>query len=356
MSSDYLCLRVREPNEGQLSAEALEQSSPNLSSTQTVELGFEEAPLGTMQDGEVIITAGYSSLNYKDTMAAAGNRTIVSRLPHIPGIDAAGTIFESSADGFKPGDRVMVAHADFGTLSNGGFSQLIRVPADWVYLLDKSIDPRTAMIFGTAGFTAAASVKKIIEAGIKPEHGPVAVTGATGGVGSLAIFMLAKFGYETIAVTGKPESLDWLLGIGAAKAFDRKAFIETPDRPLLKGRFAAGVDTVGGPCLNTLIKSTMHNGLVTACGMVGGVGMDLTVFPFILRGVTLAGIDSANISRDQRIEVWNWISENFADAFDTEPFKRLYHEIPFADLLEKLDEMRNGTHQGRTLVRMSENA
>jgi acrylyl-CoA reductase (NADPH) len=296
--------------------------------------------------GDVLIRVAYSSLNYKDALACQGHPGVVRAFPHIPGIDCAGTVIESAAEEFRPGDEVLVTGYELGAGHWGGFAAQVRVPAEWVVPLPPGLSPRDAMIYGTAGFTAAQSVTAIVERGIEPDRGPVVVTGATGGVGSLAVAMLAKLGYDVAAVTGKRERHEWLRRLGANRVLDREEVYDESDRPLLASQWAAAVDTVGGQTLATLLRCLQHRGCVAACGLVGGAELHTTVYPFILRGVTLAGIDSAKCPRPQRLEMWH----KLADAWCIDRLNELADEITLDNLPDRVQKILNGQLVGRTIV------
>src|SRR3954447_12185617 len=264
----------------------------------------ERLSLNDLSADEVLIRVKYSSLNYKDALASQGHPGVVRTLPHVPGIDCAGRVVESTSPDYKAGDEVLVTGYDLGAGHWGGYAGFVRVPAEWIVPLPSGLTLRETMIYGTAGFTAAQCVAAIIARGIEPSRGPVVVTGSTGGVGSIAVAILAKLGYEVDAVTGKAEHHDWLRKLGARTILSRDDVSDDSDRPLLRSRWAAAVDTVGGKPLATILRSTGHRGCVAACGLVAGTDVPLTIYPFILRGVMLAGIDSANCPRAERLEMW----------------------------------------------------
>jgi len=330
MSADapFPCFLVRKDAEGRVTA--------------AVETTTREA----LPPGDVLIEVAYSSLNYKDALACRGHPAVVKAFPHVPGIDCAGSVVESRSPNFKPGDEVLVTGYELGAGQWGGFAEFVRVPAEWVVPLPAGLKLRDAMSYGTAGFTAAQCVTAIVERGIRPERGPVVVTGATGGVGSLAVAILAKLGYEVAAITGKATQHNWLRRLGAAKIYGRKEVTDTTDRPLLSARWAAAVDTVGGVPLATIVRATQHRGCVTACGLVAGTNVPLTVFPFILRGVTLSGIDSAKCPRPQRLEMW----QKLAGPWRVEHLDELTEVITLDDLAKRVEEMLAGELVGRTLV------
>ncbi|MHC4400759.1 MAG: YhdH/YhfP family quinone oxidoreductase [Planctomycetota bacterium] len=267
--------------------------------------GLDRRPTFELPAGDVLIRVAYSSLNYKDALAARGHPGVARRFPHVPGIDAAGTVQESSSADFRPGDKVLVTSYELGAERWGGWADYVRVPADWVLPLPKGLSLEESMILGTAGLTAGLCVRALRHHEIAPESGEVVVTGATGGVGTLAVRLLAKLGYVVVAVSGKAEKHEWLRRQGAARVVTRKEMLDPSNRPLLSARWAGAVDTVGGAMLATLLRSMRSEGCVASCGLVGGDKLATTVYPFILRGVTLAGIDSAWCPRVRREEIWH---------------------------------------------------
>ncbi|MGI9429309.1 MAG: oxidoreductase [Bythopirellula sp.] len=309
----------------------------------------EAIALDDLPTGEVLIEVAYSSLNYKDALACQAHPGVVRKLPHVPGIDAAGTVVESSSSSFRAGDQVLVTGYDLGTTHWGGFCQYVRVPGDWVVAMPHGMTPQTAMSYGTAGFTAAQCVAAIQHHGIHPDDGEVVVTGASGGVGSLAVAMLAKLGYQVAAVTGKPERTDMLLRLGAAQTLARDEVHNDSAKPLLATRWAAAVDTVGGNTLATVVRSMTHRGCVAACGMAGGHDLAITVYPFILRGVTLAGIDSAQCPRASRLQIW----QRLAGELRLEKLATLTRTIRLEDVPAEAAAMLAGKTFGRTLVGLS---
>ena len=300
-----------------------------------------------LPEGEVLIRVEYSSLNYKDALSATGNKGVTRRYPHTPGIDASGTVAESDHGDFKAGDPVLVTGYDLGMNTAGGFGEYIRVPAEWVVPLPDTLSPRESMIYGTAGFTAALSVYKLEAFGIGADMGPVLVTGATGGVGSVALSLLAKDGYHVVAATGKESEKAFLTSLGAAEVIDREETRDVADRPLLKGRWAGVVDTVGGDILAAGIKSTMSHGAVTCCGNVVSGDLNLTVYPFIIRGVTLLGVDSANTLRETRLTIW----EKLASDWKLPHLDELCREITLDQLEEHISLILDGRLKGRTVVK-----
>lgn len=302
-----------------------------------------------LPDGDVLIRVNYSSLNYKDALSAIGNKGVTRSYPHTPGIDAAGTVADSRVDGFKKGAPVLVTGYDLGMNTSGGFGQYVRVPADWVVPLPKGLTPKESMIFGTAGFTAGMGILFLTER-VKPEDGPVLVTGATGGVGSVSVAVLAKLGYTVAAVTGKTAEAAFLKGIGASQIVSRADAADASGRPLLKAQWAGVLDTVGGEILATAIKSTHPWGTVTCCGNVASPDLPLTVFPFILRGVRLIGIDSQNCPMDIRRKVW----KHLAGDWKIDALHDLCTEIGLNGLDENIDLILKGLQKGRVVVDLSE--
>jgi putative YhdH/YhfP family quinone oxidoreductase len=305
--------------------------------------------LTDLPGGELLIEVKYSSLNYKDALSATGHKGITRNYPHTPGIDAAGTVVESKVPSFAPGDNVIITGFDLGANTSGGFGKYIRVPASWAVKLPQNLTLKESMVYGTAGLTAALSVFKLQRSQVTPDQGEIVVTGATGGVGCLAVGILAKAGYPVVAVTGKTGEKDFLINLGAKEVIPREAFIDTSGRPLLKARWAGAVDTVGGNILATAIKSTKQWGVVTCCGMVASDQLSLTVFPFILRGVTLVGIDSAECPMDTRLLLWKKLSEEWKLDLSA----GLVSECSLEGLDSKIDLMLAGKIRGRVVVNLS---
>ena len=303
--------------------------------------------LTDLPEGDVTIRVNYSSLNYKDALSATGNRGVTKTYPHTPGIDAAGYIEESSIGRFKTGDPVICTSYDLGMNTPGGFGQVIRVPADWIVKLPSGLTLRESMIFGTAGFTAGLSVRKLT-ASVKPEQGPVLVTGATGGVGSIAVAILAKLGYSVTAVSGKTDAEVFLRSMGVREIISREAFTKDSSSPLLRPVWAGAIDTVGGEFLATAIKSTMPLGVVTCCGNAASPQLPITVFPFILRGVTLAGVNSQSCPMPIRKEVWG----KLADEWKFDRLEDICTEISLEALSEKIPLILKGQLKGRTVVNL----
>lgn len=294
----------------------------------------------------VLIEVEYSSLNYKDALASQGHPGVVSKLPHVPGIDCAGKVVESASNNYRPGQQVLVTGYGLGSESWGGYSRFVRVPAEWVVPLPPGLTTRSAMVLGTAGFTAAQSVLALLQHGIEPGDGPVLVSGATGGVGILAVALLAKQGYEVAAVTGKADQHAMLKQLGAKEVLTRDDITPKKPSPLQKARWAGVIDTVGGAMLVNLLAQTHYRGCVTACGLVAGPDLATTVYPFILRGITLCGIDSAKCPRGPREEVWQFLSGDTAIELPEE----LIITVHLDELGDRIEQMLNGQVVGRTLV------
>jgi len=264
--------------------------------------------INELPPGEVLIKVGYSSLNYKDALSASGHRGVTRKYPHTPGIDAAGIVAESTSPLFRSGEAVIVTGFDLGMNTSGGFAEFIRVPASWPVKLPKSLTLKESMACGTAGFTAALSLLKLEQHGLAADQGPVLVTGATGGVGSTAVAILARAGYQVIAATGKTEAKEYLLALGATGVISRDDVNDSSGKPLLKEQWAGVIDTVGGNILATALKSTRYSGSVAACGLVASLDLPATVYPFILRGVSLLGIESSMCPSETRLEIWEKLS------------------------------------------------
>ena len=306
--------------------------------------------LDDLPEGELVVKVHYSSLNFKDALSSVGNPGVTRNFPHTPGIDAAGEVVSCADGSFQPGDQVIVTSYDLGMETDGGFGQLIRVPSKWALKLPEGLSLKESMMLGTAGLTAALSVHQLMESGVTPEQGPVLVTGATGGVGSLAVAMLAKIGFTVTAVTGKLEETPYLEGLGAAQVIDRETLLKGNDRPMLKPTWAGVVDCVGGDLLAAAIKSAQYDGVVTCCGLVASIDIPINVFPFILRGVRLIGIDSAECPMERRIQVW----KRLANELKLDNLTEMVDEITLAGVEEKVQLMLKGGMKRRALVNLLE--
>ncbi|MDM8536856.1 YhdH/YhfP family quinone oxidoreductase [Desulfobacterales bacterium HSG17] len=306
-----------------------------------------EVSTNDLPKGDVLIRVKYSSLNYKDALSSTGNRGVTRQYPHTPGIDAAGVVEKSQIDTIKVQDKVIVTSYDLGMNTSGGFGQYIRVPSDWIVKLPDKLTLKQSMIFGTAGFTAGMSVLKLVD-NIKPGDGDVLVTGATGGVGSLAAGILSHLGYSVSAVTGKTDT-SLLSSLGVKKIISRDEFLEDTKSAMLKANWAGVIDTVGGEILATAIKSMKLDGVVTCCGNVASADLPINVFPFILRGVSLYGIDSQHCPMPLRVKVW----EKLAGEWKFDMLENMYDEIFSGQLDDKIQSMLKGKLEGRTLLNLN---
>jgi len=305
-----------------------------------------ERDTADLPEGDVLIDVGYSSLNYKDALSATGNPGVTRKFPHTPGIDAAGVVAESTSDEFKAGDEVIVIGYDLGMNTPGGFAQRIRVPAGWVVARPQGLTLHQSMVIGTAGFTAALCVDKLENAGMTPDGGPVLVTGATGGVGCVAVMLLGKLGYEVAAVTGKEAQHDFLRSLGASSFLSREEAREGGDRPLLKERWGGVVDTVGGEILFNAVKSLRYGCSLAACGLVDSPSIPATVLPFILRNVNLLGVDSVELPRARKAEVW----QKLAGPWRLDGLEELEEPLTLDTLSAAIDRILAGDMVGRGVV------
>lgn len=314
----------------------------------SVTVEIKSLTLNDLPEGEVLVRVKYSSVNYKDGLASIPNGNIVTSYPFVPGIDLAGIVASSTDSRFKEGDEVIVTSYDLGVSHYGGFSEYARVPADWVVPLPKSgLSLKEAMIIGTAGFTAALSIQRLEENGLKPENGPVLVTGSTGGVGSIAVAMLSQSGYHVIASTGKESEYEYLRQLGAKEIISREEVSPEKIRPIGKQRWAGVVDPVGGKTLAYALSTTKHGGSVAVSGMTGGTNVPTTVFPFILRGVNLLGIDSAYCPMDVRVRLWERLA---SDLKPGQLLDQISNEVTLEGLPPVLAEILNAKVRGRTVV------
>ena len=307
-----------------------------------------ERDVEDLPEGDVLIDVQYSSLNYKDALSATGNPGVTRVFPHTPGIDAAGSVLASTDTRFAEGDAVVVIGFDLGMGTSGGFAERIRVPANWVVKLPEGLTARESMLIGTAGFTAAECVQKLEQAGMTPDSGPILVTGATGGVGSVAVKLLATLGYEVAAVTGKPEQHDWLRSLGASELLTREAAAEGAEKPLLAERWGGVVDTVGGDILFNGVKSLRYGCSLAACGLVAAPQFGASVLPFILRHVNLLGIDSVQLPLPQKTQIWSRLATDW--KLD---LSELEETLSLHDLSAAIDRILAGQMVGRGLVDLS---
>jgi len=308
---------------------------------------IKELSVSNLPAGELLIRVHYSSLNYKDALSASGNKGVTRNYPHTPGIDAAGVIVSAENDAFKAGEKVIVTGYDLGMNTSGGFSQYIRVPAAWAVKLPENLSLKEAMIIGTAGFTAGISVTRLTEL-IHPSNGKIIVTGATGGVGSVALSILSKLGYSTVAVSGKEAEYSYLKSLGADEIISRNDFQNMDNKPVLSAKYAGGVDTVGGPMLVNILKTLLPLGAVTTCGSVASTELNMTVFPFILRGISLIGISAQNYPMNLRQVLW----QKMASDWKPDNLMQIYTEIKPEDLKTTIESMLKGQLKGRTIVNL----
>ena len=300
---------------------------------------------GALGEGDVTVRVAYSTLNYKDGLAITGKGPVVRRFPMIPGIDMAGTVAHSTHPDYRPGDAVLLNGWGVGEAHPGGLAQRIRLKGDWLVPLPNAFTASQAMAIGTAGYTAMLCVLALERFGVTPDHGEILVTGANGGVGSVAVAVLAKLGYTVVASTGRPAEADYLKSLGAAEVVDRAQFSE-PGRPLGKERWAGAVDTVGSHTLANVCATARYRGVVTACGLAQGMDLPATVAPFILRGVTLAGIDSVMCPRPERLVAW----ERLATDLDIRKLDLITREIGLGEVIDTAALLIQGQIRGRVVV------
>lgn len=316
----------------------------------TVVSGPKQCDAAELPPGEVLIRVAWSSLNYKDALAARGHPGVAKQLPHIPGVDIAGTVTESQDARFRPGQAVLACAYDLGAGRWGGWSQYARVPADWAMPLPRGLSLREAMVIGTAGFTSALCVRALQDHGVTPTSGEVVVTGASGGVGSIAVMLLGQLGYHVVAVTGKSDQADRLRRWGAAEVAARNAVLDASPKPLLSARWAGAVDTVGGQTLDTLVRQTKLHGCVAACGNASGPELKLTVFPFILRGVILAGVDAAWYPMPERRATWDRLATSWKPPY----LEELAIETDLPHLDGYVESILRGEVAGRVVVKIQD--
>jgi len=314
----------------------------------TVQGRLVDAALNELSAGDVLIKAAYSSVNYKDALAATGAGKIIRRFPLVGGIDVSGTVVSSGDSRFKSGDEVLVTGYDLGVAHDGGYAEYVRVPADWVVRVPQGLSPFDVMAIGTAGFTAALSIVELERNGLAPSNGPVIVTGASGGVGSVAIQCLAARGYTVTALTGKDDQHEFLKSLGAADVLSRNA-LQMGTKPLEKMLWAGAVDAVGGDTLAWLTRTMMYGGAIANSGLTGGTDLKTTVLPFILRGIKLLGIDSAMCPMPARLEVWRRLATDLKPA----KLQAIAQEIPLEDLPRAFATLLEGQARGRFVVRVS---
>lgn len=309
--------------------------------------GLEDLTVDNLPPGDVLVRVHYSSLNYKDMLSASGNRGVTKNYPHTPGIDAAGIVEQCATADFKPGDEVIVTSYDLGMNTSGGLGEYIRVPASWVVKKPEGLSLRESMIFGTAGFTAALSILRLTDFGLD-DKAEVLVTGSTGGVGSIAVSILSHCGYSVSALNGLNDEKEYLKGIGAKEVVEVQDFLDETGRPMLRERWDACVDSLGGNILTSAIRSVRADGAVTCCGNAVSHDISLTVYPFILRGVSLFGIDSQNCPMPRRVRAWNMISKEWKFPW----LETLASEINLNGVADEIARIRTGKNRGRIIVNL----
>ena len=307
-----------------------------------------ELDVPDLEEGRLLIKVKYSSLNYKDALAATGAKGVVRSYPFVPGVDVAGEVIKSSSNDFIPGDEVIATGYKIGMAEFGGFGEIVHLPSEWVVKLPENLSLFNAMCHGTAGITAAECVNKIIKGGISNTL-PVLVSGATGGVGSIAVGLLSKLGYEVHAITGKPDENEKLTSMGATKIISRNDFMSEPLKPLDKASYSSAVDTVGGEMLAKMISMISNNGVVSCCGNVGGAMFTSSVFPFILRGVQLSGVDSAESPIDLKKELWNLLANEWLIDLNNQTKTVNINEID-----NEIKKILDGGQIGRVVIKHGE--
>jgi acrylyl-CoA reductase (NADPH) len=331
---------------------ALPQTFKAMVVSETAEKTFpreiRERALSDLPAGELIIEVKYSSLNYKDALSATGNKGVTRKYPHTPGIDAAGVVADSTTKLFAVGDQVTVTGFDLGMNTSGGFSQYISVPALWATKLPQGLSLKESMSHGTAGLTAALCIIRLMASGLTKDSGEVLVTGATGGVGSIAVAILATLGFNVVAATGKSSEHNFLTGLGAKTIISREEANDTSGRPLQKPRWAGVVDTVGGNILATALKTAKYSGLVAACGNAMSADLNVNVFPFILRGVSLLGVDSVEIPMRARQMAWSKLAGDWKIDLSS-----IVTEVSLEELNPQIDAILKGGVRGRVVVDLS---
>ena len=307
---------------------------------------IKERPLSSLPENEVLVRVHYSSLNYKDALSATGNKGVTRQYPHTPGVDAAGTVERSGDARFQAGDKVIVTSFDLGENTSGGFGHFIRVPGDWVVPLPEPLTLEESMMFGTAGFTAAYGLFKLQQIHASLGEGPVLVTGATGGVGSLAVALLANAGFEVVAATGKEGQSNFLRSIGANQVISRDEVFAEDSRPLQSARWKAAIDTVGGEMLDSVLRQTDHDGAVACCGNVLGGELKTSIYPFILRGVSLMGIDSGRCKMPMRKKIWQLLST----VWKIDTLSQINRSITLDQLDDEIQRILQGRQVGHVVL------
>jgi putative YhdH/YhfP family quinone oxidoreductase len=310
---------------------------------------LQELDYSILLNDEVVIKVAYSGINFKDFLSSRGNKGITRQYPHTPGIDASGIVVSDKTKTFNPGDEVVVMGYDFGMNHDGGFAEYIGVPASWVLLKPSLLTLKETMQIGTSGFTAAFGVSKILKMGQSPDQGPILVSGATGGVGTYAVQMLSDLGFEVWAMTSKIQETEMLLSLGAARIVTKEEVIVPAEKAIQRSKWAGAFDTVGGDILVSILKQCAKSGSVATCGNVAGAKLEMTVFPFILNGINLLGINSADTPMEVRKEVWKIIEK----TSDAQKVSRIGKEISLNQINDALCEMETKSHKGRFTINMN---
>lgn len=308
---------------------------------------IEGRKISDLPEGDTLVKVQYSSLNYKDALSSIGNRGVTRDYPHTPGIDAAGIIVKSDNPKFSEGEQVIITGYDLGMNTDGGFGEYIRIPSEWIVKKPQGLDLKESMVYGTAGFTAALSVYKLTKT-LDTDAGEILVTGGTGGVANIASKILVKLGYDVVVATGKVDSQkDELLNLGVKSVISREEVQDPKGKPMLKSRWAGVIDTVGGSMLGDVMKSIGYNGVVTTCGNVAGDKFESSVYPFILRGITLYGIDSVQCPMDLRLKIW----EKLGGTWKAENLDAMVQLVSLEEVEKKIDEMLEGKKVGRVILK-----
>lgn len=307
---------------------------------------IETLDISELPEGDVLVRVHYSALNYKDALSATGHKGVTRKYPHTPGIDAAGVVEASDLEGIKVGDKVIVTSYDLGMNTAGGFSEYIRVPHEWVVPLPDGLTLRESMILGTAGFTAGLALHQMERMGQHPDQGKILVSGASGGVGSLAIAILTQAGYQSIASTGSEEAHDFLRRLGASEIISREDANDDSGRPLVRPKWAGAIDTVGDNTLNTALKACLPHGNVASCGLVASPKLPTTVYPFIINGVNLLGVDSATCPMSLRLQVW----EKLATSWKIPHLEEIATTITLEELDQYIDLILKGKTRGKVVI------
>lgn len=309
---------------------------------------IQEVTVPTCSENDIVIKVSYSSLNYKDALSSIGNPGVSRKFPHITGIDVAGVVHESMSEAFKVGDNVLVTGYDLGMNTDGGHAEFVKVPAAWVARMPDTITDKEIMTFGTAGLTAALSVNELLENGVTPDDGEVLVTGATGGVGSIAVSILSKIGFTVVAVSGKEAQIDYLKQIGASEVILRHTFNDDAKKPMMAERYAGVIDTVGGDILANALKYIQYDGVATCCGLTASHELNTNVFPFILRGVRLIGIDSVECKLEKKQAAW----DKLASEWKIDTLDNITNEIALEDIKSTYKLILEGQAVGRYVVKI----